>query len=79
MNQKTIQPGWCDGCSPDNCSGCATAQAAPAQAGEYPELPVPLVLESGYGLGDVPDAYTADQMRAFADETYALRIGAKHA
>ncbi len=38
MNQKTIQLGWCDGCNPDNCSGCATAQAAPAQAGEYPPL-----------------------------------------
>ena len=37
MNQKPIQSGWCDGCNPDNCSGCATP-AAPAQVGEYPPL-----------------------------------------
>ena len=46
---------------------------APAQAGEYPELPVPLVLESGYGPGDVPDAYTASQMRAYVDADRAAR------
>ena len=33
------QAGWCDGCSPDNCSGCATS-AAPAQAGEQKRLPL---------------------------------------
>ena len=27
MNQKTTQLGWCDGCNPDNCSGCATPAA----------------------------------------------------
>lgn len=27
------QEGWCYGCNPDNCSGCATP-AAPAQVGE---------------------------------------------
>ena len=47
--------------------------AAPAQAGKYPELPVPLVLESGYGPGDVPDAYTASQMRAYVDADRAAR------
>lgn len=41
--------------------------------GEYPELPVPLVLESGYAPGDVPDAYTADQMRAYVDADRAAR------
>ena len=53
--------------------------AVPAQAGEYPELPAPLVLESGYGPGDVPDAYTADQMRAYADATCAARGAAQAA
>ena len=43
------------------------------QAGEYPELPVPLVLESGYDPGDEPDAYTADQMRAYVDADRAAR------
>ena len=70
------QPGWCDGCSPDNCGGCATP-AAPAQADEYPELPVPLVLESGYGPGDAPDAYTAAQMHAYVDAHLAARGAAQ--
>ena len=47
--------------------------ATPTQPSEYPELPVPLVLESGYALGDVPDAYTADQMRAYVDADRAAR------
>ena len=72
LAHPAVQAGWCDGCSPDNCGGCATP-AAPAQVGKYPELPVPLVLESGYGLGDVPDAYTADQMRAYVDADRAAR------
>ena len=50
-----------------------TALATPTQPSEYPELPVPLVLESGYGLGDVPDAYTADQMCAYVDADRAAR------
>ncbi len=54
-----------------------TTLAHPAvQAGEYPELPVPLVLESGYDPGDEPDAYTADQMRAYADATCEARAAA---
>ena len=32
------QPGWCDGCSPDNCCGCgpaAPAQVQPKQGNSY--------------------------------------------
>ena len=32
MNQKNIQPGWCDGCNPDNCVACCVGGGAPAQA-----------------------------------------------
>ena len=46
MNQKTIQPGWCDGCNPDNCSGCATP-AAPAQVGEQNHLPLAITSAPG--------------------------------
>ena len=36
---EPAKAGWCDGCSPDNCGGCA-ASAAPAQAGEQNHLPL---------------------------------------
>ena len=36
---EPAKAGWCDGCSPDNCGGCA-ASAAPAQAGEQKRLPL---------------------------------------
>lgn len=42
-------------------------------AGEYPPLPEPLVLEQGYDPGDMPDAYTADQMRAYVDADRTMR------
>ena len=45
-------------------------------AGEYPPLPEPLVLEQGYDPGDMPDAYTADQMRAYVDADRAMRAQA---
>lgn len=45
-------------------------------AGEYPPLPEPLVLEQGYDPGDMPDAYTAEQMRAYVDADRAMRAQA---
>jgi hypothetical protein len=36
------QPGWCQGCSPDNCGGCGAATSpAPQPAGEPVALPDP--------------------------------------
>lgn len=49
----------------------ADPKAEPVQAGEYPPMPEPEVHDAaGYRR-----AFTADQMRAYADATYALRIG----
>ena len=34
--QPPAQPGWCDGCSPDNCCGCGPA--APAKVQPEPSM-----------------------------------------
>lgn len=47
--------------------------ATPTQADEYPELPVPLVLESGYGLADAPAHHPGD-MRKYV-EAFAAKSG----
>lgn len=44
--------------------------AAPAQAGEYPELPVPWRIGAG---GVEAEAYSASQMRAYVDADRAAR------
>lgn len=72
MNQKTIQPGWCNGCNPDNCSGCATP-AAPAQVGKYPELPE---WSKQDDLGGLVPSEVRQALHAYADETCEARAAA---
>ena len=65
------QAGWCKDCNPDNCCGCATP-AAPAQVGEYPELPPLQVRYDGLGH-TTTTGYGESQMRDYADATCAAR------
>ena len=72
MNQKTIQPGWCDGCNPDNCSGCATP-TAPVDAGKYPELPE---WSKRDDLGGLSPSEVRQALRTYVDADRAARVAA---
>ena len=56
------------------CDDCPTPQADSQPAQKYPPLPT-----TYYLAGGLVRTWDEGHMRAYADETYALRIGAKHA
>ena len=41
LAHPAVQAGWCDGCSPDNCGGCATPTAPANEALKNAALPWP--------------------------------------
>ena len=64
-----------DEATPDTA---ASATAAPAQAGEYPELPIRFASYDAWG-NQTKHGYNAEDMRAYADKTCAARGAAQAA
>lgn len=71
---------WCDGCTPDNCSGC------PARQKPEPELPFDLqyALDESTRLLHVAQAFLRDANRvadewrlAYWEKKYSVRVGDK--